>query len=515
MMTFGTIMISDVPFTAVAEAAAKAPTVTESKKTLYVGYKTYQITYKDLSKNASVTYKSSNTKYAKVSSKGVVTPVAAGKATITATVKQDKKTYSLMVAITVKNPYISMTTQTDKLLVSETFTFKAKTYGLSSTKIAWSVSDKKIATIASDGKLSAKKAGTVKVYAKADGKTASCTVSITQKKKYSSAEEIYQQFGQTVVDVVGDDLYNGAGFFIGPGVIITNYHTIKDAEQIKVYPDGRGYFYADTILGYDEELDIAIIQINCENDSLTLSKDTPKEGDIVYRIAGIDEQYEVLSTAIISKIATDEHGNRYMQLKTNGEPGSNGGPILNEYGEVIAISSNHYYDFEDSSDDEYEYYYLIEGLDKIDTDHPISIEDHYKELQRKYEEEDKAYWEEYLNSDPAGINDRGKRIYLEMDTDKVAHLLPREHDHYWMHIDHDTTLGAIIALSQPEDLLNVDIKLYDASGNFITESSIDTEKNYHYFVEEIDAGDYYIAISPAEEYSGYGLAYVISWSIVY
>ena len=178
MMIFGTIMISDVPFTAVTEATAKAPTATESKKTLYVGYKTYQITYKDLSKSASVTYKSSNTKYAKVSNKGIVTPVAAGKATITTTVKQNNKTYSLKVAITVKNPYVSITTKKDKLLVSETFTFKAKTYGLSSTKISWSVSDKKLATITSDGKLTAKKSGTVKIYAKAVGKTASCTVSI-------------------------------------------------------------------------------------------------------------------------------------------------------------------------------------------------------------------------------------------------------------------------------------------------------------------------------------------------
>jgi len=120
-----------------------------------------------------------------------------------------------------------------------------------------------------------------------------------------------------------------------------------------------------------------------------------------------------------------------------------------------------------------------------------------------------------MNSDSAGINDPAKRIYLDMYTEKVAVLLPREHDHYWMHIDHDTAIGAIITLSQPEDLLNIGVKLYDASGNFITESSIDTEENYHYFVEKIDAGDYYIAISPAEEYSGYGLAYTISWSITY
>lgn len=196
-----------------------------------------------------------------------------------------------------------------------------------------------------------------------------------------------------MVDIEADDFCSGAGFFIGPGVIVTNYQIIKDAQKIKVFLNGNGYIYynADTILGYDEELNIAIIKINYKNDALTLSKDMPKKGDKVYRITGIHEQYEVVSTATISTIATDEHGNRYMQLKTNGEPGSDGGPILNEYGEVIAISSNQYYDFGDSSDDDFECYYLIEGLDKIDMENPISVEDHYNELQRMNEEEEKAY----------------------------------------------------------------------------------------------------------------------------
>lgn len=178
VLSFCAITMIEPATTIKVEAATKAPVVITNKTTLYVGFKTHQIKFYNLNKNSTITYKSSNTKYAKVSNKGIVTPVAAGKATITTTVKQNNKTYSLKVAITVKNPYVSITTKKDKLLVSETFTFKAKTYGLSSTKISWSVSDKKLATITSDGKLTAKKSGTVKIYARAVGKTASCTVSI-------------------------------------------------------------------------------------------------------------------------------------------------------------------------------------------------------------------------------------------------------------------------------------------------------------------------------------------------
>jgi|LSQX01.3.fsa_nt_gb uncharacterized protein YjdB len=85
---------------AVAEAAAK-PTTTVTKKTLTVGEK-YTIKLKDQSSKAVVTYKSSDSKIATVSNKGVINSVAKGSATITVTIKQGGKTYTSKIAVTVK-----------------------------------------------------------------------------------------------------------------------------------------------------------------------------------------------------------------------------------------------------------------------------------------------------------------------------------------------------------------------------------------------------------------------------
>lgn len=87
-----------------AAQAAKAPVASVSSKTLYLGNKDYQINIKNLASNAIVTYTSSNKKVATVSKKGVVKPVAPGKTTITITVKQNNKKYTLKVNITVKKP---------------------------------------------------------------------------------------------------------------------------------------------------------------------------------------------------------------------------------------------------------------------------------------------------------------------------------------------------------------------------------------------------------------------------
>ncbi len=159
----------------IAEAAVAAPSLKESKITLYVGYDSYNVVLKDVVKKATLTYKSSDTKIATVSKKGTVKPIAEGTAAITVTVKQNSNTYNLKLTITVNNPAINLTASTDYINKSEDFVFEAKADGMKD-KVKWSVSDKAIASINSSGKLTALESGNVTVYAKAGGETAECEV---------------------------------------------------------------------------------------------------------------------------------------------------------------------------------------------------------------------------------------------------------------------------------------------------------------------------------------------------
>ena len=165
-------------------AEDNVPSVKENKKTLYTDYEDYQIELDNVLPEAKVTYKSSNSKVALVDSNGVVKPVSKGTATITVTVKQNKKTYTLKVKITVSKPYIFITNKVSELEEGDKYSFEVKTAGLKNPDIVWWVSDKSVASIKySAGTLTAKKTGTVKVTAmdRTNKKYSVCYVTVKEK----------------------------------------------------------------------------------------------------------------------------------------------------------------------------------------------------------------------------------------------------------------------------------------------------------------------------------------------
>lgn len=146
-----------------------------SKVTLGVG-ETFSVKVSGAKK-----YKSSNTKNATVSSKGLIKGVKKGSATITITMKKGDP---LKVKVTVKKAptSVKLNKKTIKLAAGETFQLKATLSSGSASKLTWKSDKKSVAKVDDDGLVTALKAGkatiTVSTYIK-DMK-ATCTVEVTQ-----------------------------------------------------------------------------------------------------------------------------------------------------------------------------------------------------------------------------------------------------------------------------------------------------------------------------------------------
>ncbi len=142
----------------------------------------------DTATNKTVKWTTSNENVATVSTGGVVTAKAAGTATITATAA-DGSGVTAICKITVTNPVVKVTKVT--LNKTTASVVKGKTLTLTATvtpttatnkKVTWKSSNTKIATVDSNGKITAKAAGTATITCTAadgSGKSATCKITVT------------------------------------------------------------------------------------------------------------------------------------------------------------------------------------------------------------------------------------------------------------------------------------------------------------------------------------------------
>ena len=138
----------------------------------------------------------------------------------------------------------------------------------------------------------------------------------------------------------------GSGFIIDKeGHILTNYHVIADARQVKVTMHNRKTYTA-TIVGMDRSHDLAVIQINAPDLSPAVLGDSKnlQVGQKVYAIGNPFGLSGTLTTGIVSSIrpVQEPDGMRIdeaIQTDAAINPGNSGGPLMNWHGEVIGINT--------------------------------------------------------------------------------------------------------------------------------------------------------------------------------
>ena len=165
--------------------------------------------------------------------------------------------------------------------------------------------------------------------------------------------EIYAAYSNSVACIEVSTSYGtgaGTGFVItADGYLVTCYHVIDGATDIAVtFPDGSSY--EATLVGGDEDNDIAVLKIDASGLTPVVLGDSSllQVGDSVTAIGNaLGTLSNTTTTGIVSALdraITMSDGTVINVLQTDCtiNSGNSGGPLFNQYGEVIGIVNAKY-----------------------------------------------------------------------------------------------------------------------------------------------------------------------------
>ncbi|MGB3624039.1 DegQ family serine endoprotease [Ketobacter sp. MCCC 1A13808] len=128
------------------------------------------------------------------------------------------------------------------------------------------------------------------------------------------------------------------------GTVITNFHVIDGADEIKVgLNDGRSY--VATLVGSDPDVDIAILQIEADDIKAIKIADSEEArvGDFVVAIGNPFGLGQTVTTGVVSAIGRTGLGiegyENFIQTDASINPGNSGGALVNLNGELVGINT--------------------------------------------------------------------------------------------------------------------------------------------------------------------------------
>jgi len=137
---------------------------------------------------------------------------------------------------------------------------------------------------------------------------------------------------------------DGTGFIIEGGYIITNHHVIAGGENIKVYFEGNRTPFPVTIIGSDEETDVAVLKPDHTFPKnikpLQWRSEQIRVGAEIWAIGHPQGLEFSVSKGIVSHLnrRVESPWQRTIQFDAAINSGNSGGPLLDMDGNVVGIN---------------------------------------------------------------------------------------------------------------------------------------------------------------------------------
>ena len=137
----------------------------------------------------------------------------------------------------------------------------------------------------------------------------------------------------------------GSGFIaFESNIIVTNYHVIEGASYIIANSDDNERHIVASIGMTDEHLDIAFLLLDAGAQYEPLVLETDSELKRAMRVVAIGSPAGLMNTISIGNISAFYHdaSRNWIQFTAPISSGSSGGPLLNDHGKVIGVTTATY-----------------------------------------------------------------------------------------------------------------------------------------------------------------------------
>lgn len=167
---------------------------------------------------------------------------------------------------------------------------------------------------------------------------------LTKEQKYQAqqmANVVYKQIKEPNIDKDKNNDAFGTGFIISEdGYLITNNHVVKNAKLIKVKTETDTY--EATLIGTDEDNDLALLKIAGKFTPVVISEiNSASLGETVFTVGfpmpSIQGFAPKVTKGVISSLKGIRDDMKHYQIDASVQPGNSGGPLSDQYGDLIGI----------------------------------------------------------------------------------------------------------------------------------------------------------------------------------
>jgi serine protease Do len=154
------------------------------------------------------------------------------------------------------------------------------------------------------------------------------------------AEDLYEKVVESVVGIARQGGFGSGVFINDDGLIATNKHIVGIGDKAIVRLADSSELVGNVVRSY-ADYDLAFVKVDLAGNKFAALQERPtlKVGQKVFAIGHPLGLRNTLTQGVVSSISRLIQGTPYIQTDASVNPGNSGGPLLNDYAEVIGINT--------------------------------------------------------------------------------------------------------------------------------------------------------------------------------